>query len=356
MNIIVVGAGLIGTSIALAAKQRGDAVMLEDTNSEHLRVARDLLGIDSEASHPEKFDLVIVATPSQYVFRELENRFNDNPQATFIDVSGLKSELIVNVEKFPALAKRFCATHPMAGRELSGPTSARADLFQGATWILTPTSKTDDDVIETVKVLATDLGAKVQTVPALTHDKAISAVSHLPQLVSTILARTLKDVNDEELGLAGQGLRDLTRLADSSATLWAELLLQNKENVVGDLRKVQAEILEILSRLESGDRSEIEKFIDGGKKEKARIPGKHGGKTRDYVYLPIVIEDKAGQLAAIFDECATVRVNVEDLFIEHSPGQETGLITLALSEADANILLPHLVKQNWRVHGIRASR
>ena len=123
-----------------------------------------------------------------------------------------------------------------------------------------------------------------------------------------------------------------------------------------DLERVQKEIAEALIHLAKQDELELEKFISKGNLEKSRIPGKHGGKSREYVYLPIVIEDKAGQLAAIFDECAVAGVNVEDLFIEHSPGQETGLITLALSQDDANILRPHLVEKNWRVHALRANR
>jgi prephenate dehydrogenase len=94
--------------------------------------------------------------------------------------------------------------------------------------------------------------------------------------------------------------------------------------------------------------------IAAGQKGRARIPGKHGGKAREYTYLPIVIEDKPGQLAALFDECADASVNVEDLTIEHSPGQFTGLITLALSEADAQKLTEHLKINGWSVHSPRS--
>ena len=353
MKIHIVGAGLIGTSIGLALKQRGDTVTFADTNVEHLQFARDLVGVPSEGGNPS---LVIVATPPAGVFSALKEQFSINPQAMFIEISGLKSELLLQVDELPELARRFCGTHPMAGRELSGPTAARADLFQGATWIITPTALTDDEVLEAAKNIALELGSVVRVVGANKHDELISGVSHLPQAVSTILARTLSTKSEEELGLAGQGLRDLTRLADSNPKLWADLLIRNRSNVIQDLRKVASEIEGMLAHLESENESALEEFIRDGGAAKSRIPGKHGGKSREYVYLPIVIEDKAGQLAAIFDECAAAGVNVEDLFIEHSPGQETGLITLALSQDDANILRPHLVEKNWRVHGIRANR
>jgi prephenate dehydrogenase len=99
--------------------------------------------------------------------------------------------------------------------------------------------------------------------------------------------------------------------------------------------------------------SKIAQFIIDGQKGKALIPGKHGGKAREYSYLPIVIDDKPGQLGAIFNECAAMDVNVEDLIIEHSPGQLSALITLALSHSDAEKLSSHLSSIGWNVHPIR---
>ena len=103
-----------------------------------------------------------------------------------------------------------------------------------------------------------------------------------------------------------------------------------------------------------GDETAVEKLIFDGQVGRLAIPGKHGGKVREYSYLPIVIEDKPGQLAAIFNECARANVNIEDLSIEHSPGQETGLITLALSASDSEKLSVHLSKAGWSVHAPKA--
>ena len=97
----------------------------------------------------------------------------------------------------------------------------------------------------------------------------------------------------------------------------------------------------------------VAEVIAAGQRGRDLIPGKHGGQQRSYTYLPIVIEDKPGQLAALFDECAAAQVNVEDLSIEHSPEQYTGLITLALSQSDAAKLYEHLLEQGWRAHAPR---
>jgi prephenate dehydrogenase len=355
LRIHIVGAGLIGTSLGLAFAQKSHRVSFEDSNQENLRVAKDLIG-GAELAPDIPFDLLVIATPSEVVFSTLVEKFSSSPRSMFIDISGLKSELIREVESFPDLAKRFCGTHPMAGREISGPTAARADLFEGASWIITPTSVTEPEILKVVSGLLVDLGTTTKVVDAPTHDRAIAAVSHIPQFLSSLLARTLLDKESGDLELAGQGLRDLTRLADGNAELWSQLFVRNSENVKSELAQIQRLIDLFLGWLEVKDSAEIKRFLEEGKTGKSRIPGKHGGKSREYSYLPIVIEDKPGQLASIFDECKKVHVNIEDLFIEHSPGQQTGLITLALSHDDASILRTHLANQNWRVHAIRAQR
>ena len=353
MNIRIVGAGLIGTSMGLGLLKGGHSICFEDNSTQNRSIAQDLLG---ESATFDRADLVIIATPIESLFSTLEREFALNPQAAFIDIAGLKSDLVFRVEEFPALSERFCCTHPMAGREIAGPTGARADLFQGATWIVTPTKKTSSDVIECAKAIIGELGGVIREVRADEHDRAISSISHLPQIISTILAGHISDLDEGAIALAGQGLRDMTRLADSNPDLWVELLISNSIFIANDIREVQGKISKLLTALEQSDKNIVKEILIEGNKGKSKIPGKHGKPSREYSFLPIVIDDKPGQLAAIFDECAQTSVNVEDLFIEHSPGQDTGLITLALSHDDASVLRKHLVNQNWRVHDIRAQR
>ncbi len=354
MHIRIVGAGLIGTSIGLGLKNLGHQISFEDNYSPNLAVAQDLLGGGEFISTPP--EVIVVATPVDAAFQTLKSEFASNPQATFIDICGLKSNLVSEVDHFPELAKRFCGSHPMAGREISGPTAARADLFEGATWILTPTTLTEKKVLELAESIARDLGAVVSVVPAAMHDQAIAALSHAPQILSSLLAGNLLSLESEEIALAGQGLRDMTRLADSNPELWATLLIENSENISTLLHDFVAQLTALNTSVKNGDKRSVQEFISRGNKGKAAIPGKHGGKSREYSFLPIVIDDKPGQLAEIFEECSIAQVNVEDLFIEHSPGQDTGLITLALSHDDAKSLQTHLTLKNWRVHGIRAQR
>jgi prephenate dehydrogenase len=133
--------------------------------------------------------------------------------------------------------------------------------------------------------------------------------------------------------------------------LWKEIIYSNRKILSGLLKNLNEDVDRMIQSLE--DPSKIEKILAAGRSGRDLIPGKHGGKAREYSYLPIVIDDKPGQLAAIFNQCSLLDVNVEDLNIEHSPGQLNALITLALSARDAQKLSDHLASIGWNVHPIR---
>ena len=346
MNVRVVGAGLIGTSIALALKNLGSTIEIVDISAKNQSIARDLVG-SVEISSP---DVVVIATPVEAILEVLQAEFERYPQSIFIDIGGLKSKVIAEVERFPDLARRFCSTHPMAGREVSGPQGARSDLFQGRVWIITPTSKSEPEVTLKAVEIAKSLGSTVLELPADAHDFDIALVSHLPQILSSALGGALIDASKGTLALSGQGLRDVSRLAAGDSDLWSSLLSQNSEHLIPHLKQLHEKLSQLIDAISKKNSEGIKKFLVEGNAGRALIPGKHGGRSREYFYLPIVIEDKPGQLAAIFQECAEISVNVEDLLIEHSPGQQTGLITLALSGEDSQRMHEHLLKKGWLVH------
>jgi len=343
----VVGSGLIGTSIALALSARGVSVEVSDIDASNQALASDLIRSAGESAQP---DLIVIATPPTATLSALLAEFDRSPHSTFIDISGLKSDLVPQVEKFMEISQRFCATHPMAGREKSGPESARADLFEGRAWIVVPTSATAPEIIDSVHELIAELGATAYQMSAQDHDAAIAAISHMPQLLSTLMGGSLLTTPENALSLAGQGLRDVSRLAASDAALWSELFLHNRNEILPKVSELTSTLDLLAMALRDGDKDAITTFLRDGNAGVARIPGKHGAKSRDYTYLPIVIEDKPGQLLKIFSACSEINVNVEDLSIEHSPGQESGLVTLALSADDASRLHEHLVKSGWSAH------
>ena len=345
-SVRIVGSGLIGTSIGLGLVQLGIQVQMVDSDEKAQSLANDLVG-GANISSP---DLVVLAMPTSQLAAVISEENQLNPQSTFIDVGSVKIEVVLHVQTISGLPKRFLPTHPMAGREIGGASSARADLFQGRSWILTPSSDLEHASRQIVLELIEHLGATPIELSALDHDRAVARISHLPQIASSLIAKQLTGTPPEWMELAGQGLRDTTRIAGSDESLWKEIIYSNRSELQQLLINLQNDVQSMIDSLE--DPQQIAHLISQGRIGKALIPGKHGGKAREYFYLPIVIDDKPGQLGAIFNECAAMDVNVEDLNIEHSPGQLSALITLALSQSDAEKLSTLLTSIGWNVHPI----
>jgi len=346
-KVRIVGSGLIGTSIGLGLVQQGIAVEMVDSDPSAQGLAKDLTGgvavIDPE--------LVIFALPTSRLSQVIQGEIALNPQSTFMDVGSVKNEVLLQIKTFAGLSTKFLPTHPMAGRETGGASSARADLFQGRSWILTPESDCTPESKNLVLELIKCLGATPIELSALDHDAAVAKISHLPQIAASLVAKQLTGTPLEWMELAGQGLRDTTRIAGSDEQLWKEIIYSNRNEVSVLLTSLQNDLTQMIQALD--DPAKIASLIAAGRDGKAMIPGKHGGIAREYAYLPIVIDDKPGQLGAIFNECAAMQVNVEDLNIEHSPGQLSALITLSLSSQDAEKLSAHLTSIGWNVHPIR---
>ncbi len=346
-TVRIVGAGLIGTSIGLGLVQSGIKVEMVDSDSDSQALAMDLIG-GERITQP---DLVIFALPTSRLPLVIKEEFLLNPQSTFMDVGSVKGDVVLEVETVSGLSTRFVPTHPMAGREIGGAGAARADLFQRRSWIVTPSTDCAHDSRAMVEELIGKLGATSIQLSPKDHDQAVAKISHMPQIAASLLAKQLAGTPGEWMELAGQGLRDTTRIAGSDETLWKEIIYSNRGELRTLLINLQNDLQSMIDSLD--EPSKIEALIAAGRSGKALIPGKHGGKAREYSYLPIVIDDKPGQLAAIFNECAAMEVNVEDLVIEHSPGQLSALITLALSHTDAEKLSAHLTSIGWNVHPIR---
>ena len=350
-RVRIVGSGLIGTSIGLALVSRGVEVDMRDIDPRAELLARDLVK-SQELKDPE---LTIFALPSSSLSQALDSEFAINPGSKFIDIGSVKTKPLLDVSRSNIPSKNFLATHPMAGREVGGAESARADLFQSRTWVYIPNDlegkPIDPELLGYGLWLISALGAVPVAMQAAEHDRAVALISHLPQIVSSLLAGQLLSGERSALELSGAGLRDTTRIAASNATLWDEILSSNAREIVPLLISLQNDLAALVEALNSN--TSVSSFIEKGNQGRALIPGKHGGAAREYTYLPVVIEDKPGQLAALVSECAKANVNIEDLTIEHSPGQFTGLITLALSKNDADVLSAHLIGSGWNVHAPR---
>jgi prephenate dehydrogenase len=345
-SVRIVGSGLIGTSIGLCLKAAGINVEMVDIDPNTAKLAQDLVK-STPISTP---DLIIVAVSIDVNQSEVIKQLNTNQSSIVCDLASVKSDLLLKVAELSDNAANFVSLHPMAGREMSGAQSARADLFTGRAWIAIDENKSSKKAKEIASELISICGGSVYWMSAAEHDEVVAKISHIPQILSTALAASLLNISEEKLNLSGQGLRDLTRLADADSKLWSQILLENRERLTPIISELVSQLEAVQENLSQNSAEKMRDFLTKGKSGKAKIPGKHGAKAREYSFLPIVIDDKPGELARIFNECAKAAVNIEDLSIEHSPGQETGLITLALSSVDCAKLSDHLEKLGFKVH------
>jgi len=348
-SVKIVGSGLIGTSIGLALSQKDVDVLMVDSNPAAVSLSQSLVNAGKTFEADHTFDLVIIAVPPSSFESAIKIENTLNPLSTFVDILSIKTKPQLEVESISGLAERFVGSHPMAGREVSGAQSARGDLFTGRSWILTPsitTSKVSEDLVMELISLCGGVAIRMS---AIEHDRAMALVSHTPQVLASLVAASLTTQESKWFELIGQGFKDLTRIADSDATLWSEILSENAQNVRQVLGTLRTNIERIENQLD--DANFAKKVIEAGNAGRSLIPGKHGGAPRKYIYLHIVIDDKAGQLASIFNDCAKADVNIEDVSIEHTPGQNTGLVTLSILEVEkAEHLQNYLINAGWKVH------
>lgn len=350
MKIRIVGSGLIGTSIALALKQAGCSLQMVDIDPQAQQLANKL----TNGSDLDQPDLIIIAADIASNKSLILKALEDNKESIVIDIASVKSNLIQEVAKLSANAKNFVSSHPMAGREVGGGHSARADLFSARAWIGISSDQSSPKAKQTLEFVVKSCGATLYWLTDKDHDEIVARISHLPQIISTSLAGLINETNENTLNLAGQGLRDVMRLAASDGRIWSELLIENKDSVLKNIEEMIKRLQSLGDQVKGSDAEGVKKFFIDANKGLQKIPGKHGLSPRNYAYLSVVINDEAGQLAKIFNECAKVQVNIEDLSIEHSPGQLTGLITLAIAEKDFAKLSEHLSACGWDVFQVKS--
>ena len=227
----------------------------------------------------------------------------------------------------------YIGSHPLAGRERGGAIAARADIFVGRPWVVCRDEETSASDLALVEGLALDLGATPIEMTPEDHDRAVALVSHVPQLVASLLAGRFVDAPDGSLRLAGQGVRDTTRIAASAPELWVQILGANAAPVVDVLDALAADLPAVADALRApeapGARRAVADTIRRGNDGVERLPGKHG-QNRRFEQVVVMVDDTPGQLGRLFGELGELDVNVEDLRLEHSPGAQFGLAEISV--------------------------
>jgi prephenate dehydrogenase len=187
------------------------------------------------------------------------------------------------------------------------------------------------------------------------HDRAVALVSHVPQLVSSLLAARLVGAAPEDVALAGQGLRDTTRIAASDPKLWLQILDSNADEVSVVLKALALDLDQVIQALdhidESGSLAKLGRALEAGNKGVERIPGKHGSKATAYSQIVVMIADKPGELGRLFNEVGEIGVNIEELKLEHSPSSLIGLVELFVLPQVEQKLADELMARGWRLAG-----
>lgn len=350
-TVLVVGTGLMGTSVALALTRSGVSVFLADRDPTAAARAADLAAGRAELPRDEP-DLVVLAVPPVAFGPVLQAYSSLYLNSTYTDLLSVKAQPLLEAETSCSNPTRFVGGHPLAGRERSGAGAARADLFEGRPWVLTPGPGAEPESVRRCIEMVRRCGADLVLLPADRHDEAVALVSHAPQALASLMAARLADADAELVALAGQGLRDVTRIAASDPGLWTEILTSNAPAVLRVLDAV-AHDLDALRRALAGDipdASAVEQVLRRGNAGRARLPGKHGAPPATYTPVPVVVEDRPGELARLLVAAGAAGVNVEDVAIEHSPGQPVGLVELAVRPAAAEQLATALRGSGWTVH------
>ncbi len=354
----VIGTGLIGTSVALALTRRGVAVYLSDRDESTVRTAASL-GAGEVGEPPQRVDLAVIAVPPAYVAAVLEDAQRRGLAAAYTDVASVKAG-----PQDAALAQgvdqvTYIGGHPLSGREVSGPLGARADLFDGRPWVLTPTAATGRDALNRALELISLCGAVPVVMDASDHDHAVALISHTPHVIAAIMAARLEHASEDAARIAGPGVHDVTRIAGGDPVLWQEILSANATAVADVLDEFAADLgsaITALRALAAGDpdkreagRADLVGLLRRGNAGQSRIPGKHGAPRAVYSAVQVVISDAPGELARLFAAVGAAGVNIEDVRIEHSPGQTVGLVTLQVAPESADELSARLAERGWTV-------
>ncbi|MEU4898838.1 prephenate dehydrogenase [Streptomyces sp. NPDC021722] len=339
----VIGTGLIGTSVALAAAAQGVSVYLSDRDRTAARTAA-ALGAGRAQEPPEPVDLAVLAVPPSQVAAVLIACQGRGLARAYTDVASVKAgpeRAVLGRAPDPAA---YVGGHPLAGRERSGPLAARAELFRGRPWALTPHPLTSRAALDRGLELAELCGAAPVVMRSREHDEVVALTSHVPHLLAAVMAARLRDGPAGVPLLAGQGLRDVTRIAAGDPRLWSDILRSNARAMAGVVQELRADLsrvaaaLDVLAEADDGARDQgvrtLEELLARGVAGLARLPRPGAGPPEGRAALRVLVPDRPGELARLLGAVAAFGVAADDIAVEAA--EESGLsVRIPVPTADA---------------------
>lgn len=340
----LVGTGLIGGSIGLALRRAGWTVLGTDRDPDRAEAAvahgaLDAVGEDATS------DLTIVATPVGSVAGEAR-RLLDAGHRVVTDVGSVKAPLVAAVDH-----PGFVGGHPMAGSEQEGIAAATADLFDGATWVLTPTASTDDQAYATVRAAIVELGAEVVALDPARHDALVAEVSHVPHLTAATLMRLADDTAEEHralLRLAAGGFRDMTRVAAGHPGIWPDICVENQAAIVDVLDRLITGLSEVRQVVADQDRAQLMALLEQARSARTNLPARFG-RPSELGELRVIIPDRPGALAEVTTLATEIDVNIANMEIAHSSEGDRGVLILIVEAKELGRLHDALVERGFVV-------
>jgi len=340
---VVVGTGLIGGSIGMRLRRVGWHVTGRDRDHDRAERALKLGALDAVGDDPDAA-ITFVATPVHAIPDEARRALALG-SGLVTDVGGVKASVVDAVAD-----PRFVGGHPMAGSEQEGVEGATPELFEGATWVLTPTEGTDSAAYAQVRQIVGTLGAEVVALPPLRHDELVAVVSHVPHLAAATLMR-LADQRSEEhralLRLAAGGFRDMTRIASGHPGIWPDICSDNREAIVRVLDQLTAALHHMRDVVAGGDRDGLLTALEQARAARVNLPARFRT-AADLREVRIPVPDRPGVVADVAILAADLDVNIVDLEIAHSSEGPQGVLVMLIESASVDVFRTGLVARGYR--------
>jgi len=335
-RLAIVGTGLIGASVGLAAKQAGAVVAGWDPDRRALALAAERGAVDEPAESVDAVlrgaELAVVAAPIAALADEVAAVLTASAEATTVtDVGSTKASVVA-----AARSPRFVGGHPICGLEAHGPEHAAAALFDGATWFLTPTAETDPDRYRLVHGFVSELGAVPAAIDAAAHDRLVALTSHLPHVLANVVvnqAGAARVEGHEPLASAGGSLRDMTRIAGANPRIWVDIFRDNAEAVREALTEHRRRIEEVEAALARDDADYIARWVGEAADNRRRMLARAYPDASDLHQLHVHIPDRPGAFAEVTQTLGAERINIEDFEMQHVSPELGGTLTLLVAGA-----------------------
>jgi prephenate dehydrogenase len=331
-RLAVVGTGLVGTSVALAAARAGTRTRGFDSDRGVLEQASARGAVEPASSLAEAVadaELVVIAVPVGAAPAVVQEALaSAKPDAVVTDVSSTKRPLAAIADR------RFVPGHPVAGGATGGPARAAADLFDAATWFLAPTGASSAESVALVERFVASLGARAVRTSAEAHDRMLALTSHLPHALANLLMLRVAE-DDASLAFAGASLREMTRLAGANAAVWSDIFLGNADEIATALAGLRTSLDELERALQSGDRASLETSIAAAAAARERMESfAYRTEPAQLNRIRVRIPDRPGVLARITQILGAAQINLEDFEMRHVSPEYGGVLVILVAGAD----------------------